>query len=152
VSEEAKRSRIQDKIAASQARLRGDQPVPPPRRNLPDGYPPENYRSLAAEYPVLTVVGGLALGALAASLLPKSTGSKVGRRLLSTAALAAELGLALSKHAGRAAQSAGREGLHKLDGGTADMRHRAGRAIGSARSAGLSLAREAAQRAIGKRR
>jgi hypothetical protein len=160
---EAKRSRIKDKIAASQARLLRDAPVSPPvRRNLPDAHPPQDYRSLAGEYPWLTVAGGLAAGLLIGALIPKQAGSKLGKHALSVATVAAEIGLALSKQArdaaGEAAQSgAGRlsELGQRLDEGTAGYRTRArrtaGKAVASVRGAGQRAARAAQQLADGKR-
>jgi ElaB/YqjD/DUF883 family membrane-anchored ribosome-binding protein len=141
-----RRARINQRIAASQDRMRRssvDLPAAPKRETLPDAYPPENYRSLAREYPWLTMAAGAGLGLLAGALMPKRTGAKLGKRALGMATIAAELGLALSRQAGSKAA----EGLSQFDESTAPMRQRAGRAAGSARSgarsAGLSLAREA---------
>jgi ElaB/YqjD/DUF883 family membrane-anchored ribosome-binding protein len=136
---EARRARIKDRIAASQERMRRSSvnlPAVPKRETLPDAYPPEDYRSLAREYPWLTVAAGAGLGLLAGALLPKRLGGKLGKRALGAAAVAAELGLALSRQAGDAASEK-----------TAPLRQRAGRAAGSARSgarsAGATLVREA---------
>jgi len=82
---------------------------------------------------------GLLLGALG----PKGAGGKAGRRAMAIATAAAELGMALSKQAADKAGDAGREGLAKLDQGTAPLRQRAVRAGGSARSKGVRLAGEA---------
>lgn len=134
-----RRARINERIAASQDRMRRssvDLPAVPKRETLPDAYPPEDYRSLAKEYPWLTMAAGAGLGLLAGALLPKRAGSKLGKRALGMATIAAELGLSLSRQAGNAANET-----------TAPIRQRAGRAAGSARtgarSAGLSLAHEA---------
>jgi ElaB/YqjD/DUF883 family membrane-anchored ribosome-binding protein len=145
---EAKRSRIKEKIAASQARLRGEATaVPPPRANFPDADPPENYRSLAGEYPWLTVAAGLGAGLLVGALLPKKTGSKLGQRALGFATFAGELALVMSKRAGDAAQENAARLTHRLDDSTAELRGKArrtaGRAAGSARSAGQVMVREA---------
>lgn len=144
---EAKRSRIKDKIAASQARLRGEAgAVPPPRPNFPDADPPENYRSLAGEYPWLTVAAGLGAGLLIGALLPKSARSKLGKRAVGFAAMAGELALAFSKRASDAAQDNGALIGHRIDDGTAELRGKArrtaGRAAGSARAAGQIVVRE----------
>lgn len=143
---DARRARIKDRIAASQDRMRRSSvnlPAVPKRETLPDAYPPEDYRSLAREYPWLTVAAGAGLGLLAGALLPKRLGGKLGKRALGVATVAAELGLALSRQAGSRAT----EGLTQLDESTAPLRQRAGRAAGSARSgarsAGATLAREA---------
>lgn len=153
---EAKRSRIKDKIAASQARLLGDTPLvsPPVRRNLPDAYPPQDYRSLAGEYPWLTVASGLAAGLLIGALIPRRAGSKLGKHALSLATVAAELGLAFSKQARDAAGDAAQSGTGKLselsqllDSSTASYRARArqtaDKAATSMRGAGQRAARAA---------
>jgi len=147
VSEAEQRSeRIRQRIAASQGRLAReseDLPAVPQRERLPDAYPPETYRSLAAEYPLLTVAAGVGMGLLLGALVPKGAGGKAGRRAMAIATAAAELGMALSKQAADKAGDAGREGLAKLDQGTAPLRQRAVRAGGSARSKGVRLAGEA---------
>lgn len=143
---DARRERIKQRIEDSQDRMRRDSVKPaavPKRETLPDAYPPEDYRTLAGEYPWLTVAAGAGLGLLAGALLPKRAGGKLAKRAIGVATIAAELGLALSKQAGGKAA----EGLSRIDEGTAPLRQRAGRAAGSARSgargAGLVLAREA---------
>ena len=141
-----RRDRIKQRIAASQARLdreSADLPALPRRDPLPDRYPPEDYRSLAAEYPVLTVAAGLGLGLLIGALVPKGIGGKFGRRAFTVATAAAELGLLLSKQAREKVDDAGREGLAQLDERTAPLRQRAARAGGAARSQGARLAGEA---------
>ena len=153
---DAKRSRIKNKIAASQARLLREAPpaTPPVRRNLPDAHPPQDYRSLAAEYPGLTVAAGLALGLLVGALVPKRAGSKLGQRALGAATMVAELGLALSKQARDAAGDAAQSGTVKLSelgqllgDSTTTYRTRArqtaGKAATSVRSAGQRAARAA---------
>ena len=150
---EAKRSRIKDKIAASQARLSRESLDQSGYDNQLDG-PPENYRSLAAQYPWLTVAGGLAVGLLVGAMLPKSAARKFGNRAVGLATIAAELGMAFSKQARETAGEVVHDGAerlgeigHRLDDGTAEMRARArrtaGKAAGSARSAGQSVVREA---------
>ncbi|MEQ1499066.1 MAG: hypothetical protein ABL914_10430 [Novosphingobium sp.] len=143
---EDRRSRIKQSIAASQDRLNresGSLPALPRREPLPDRYPPEDYRSLAAEYPMLTVAAGIGLGLLAGAILPKGAGGKAGRRAMGLAAAAAELGLVLSKQARDRAADAGRDGLSELGERTTPLRQRAVRAGGSARSKGVRLAGEA---------
>jgi ElaB/YqjD/DUF883 family membrane-anchored ribosome-binding protein len=143
---ESRRAKINERIAASQERMRRGSvnlPAVPKRETLPDAYPPEDYRSLAREYPWLTVAAGAGLGLLAGALLPKKAGSKLGKRALGMATIAAELGLALSRQAGSKAA----EGLSRIEESSAPLRQRAGRAAGSARSgarsAGVTIAREA---------
>lgn len=151
---EAKRSRIKDKIAASQARLSRESAVLPAKGTLLDADPPEDYRSLAGQYPWLSIAGGLAVGLLVGALLPKGAARKLGTRAVGLATIAAELGLAFSKQARSAAAETAQDGAakigeigHRLDEGTAELRGRArrsvGHAAGSARSAGKSVVREA---------
>lgn len=149
---DAKRARIKDKISASQERLRRDGAAAPARANFPDAYPPEDYRSLAGEYPWLTIAAGLGLGVLAGALLPKGAGGKVGKRALALAVTAGELGLAFSKEARSRAETAGREGIEWIGEEGGKVRRRAGRAAGSAQAAGLALARRAVKLAARARR
>lgn len=153
---EAKRSRIKDKIAASQARLLGDSPpvTLPVRRNLPDAHPPQDFRSLAGEYPWLTVASGLAAGLLLGALIPKRAGSKLGKHALSVATVAAELGLAFSKQARDAAGDAAQSGTGKLselgqllDSSTASYRARARQTAGNAATAVRGAGQRAARAA-----
>lgn len=126
---------IADRIAASQERLeQGLMPRPPlPAKNA---CPPEDYRSLLAEYPWLAVAAGAGLGLLAGALTPKKAGSKLGKRLVGLAMVAGEVGLAVSRQAGERAGEVGREGLAKARDGASQTR-------ATARSAGAALAREA---------
>lgn len=95
MSEDASREeRVAAKIEAAQARLRGDLPA---RRVPPDAYPPEQFSTLAGEYPFLTIAGGLALGALIGSMVPRNFGGKAGKSLAAFASLAAEAGLAIAQ-------------------------------------------------------
>ena len=132
---EPRQERIAAKIAASQQRLDRSSPARPV---LPakDAYPPEDYRSLIAEYPWLAVAVGAGAGLLAGALAPKKAGSKFGKRALGLAIAAGELGIALSKQAGERASEAGRDGLVLAKEGSAQVRD-------SARSTGATLAREA---------
>lgn len=142
----ARSERIRGKIAASQERMRQGADTLPPipaRPVLPDAYPPESYRSLAAEYPWLVVATGAGLGMLAGALVPKRFGSKLGGRLMTAAALAAELGMAISKQAGTAPRPAeATETAHGVS--TADrLKDGVTRTAGSARATGMMLAGEA---------
>lgn len=138
--------RIKAQIDASQERLQRESaqlPAMPRREPLPDAYPPEDLRSLAAEHPWLTMAAGAGLGMLAGALVPKRFGSGLGKRAFALATVAAELGLALSKQARDAAGDKASEGLARIDEGTAPMRQRARIAGRSARSQGVRLAGEA---------
>ena len=58
-----RRDRVAKRIAASQERLQRDSdkaPTKPRRDPLPDAWPPEDYRSLAKEYPWLAMEIGRA--------------------------------------------------------------------------------------------
>lgn len=148
---EARSDRIRRKIAASQDRLqRGSETLPavPARATLPDAYPPENYRSLAAEYPWLAVAAAAGFGLLAGALVPKKAGGKLGRRVLTAATLAGEFGLALSKRTGGRVSEAPHDTPGQGGARTAALRQRAAHSASAARSAGLTLAREAIKLAI----
>ena len=141
-----RRDRIANRIAASQKRLQrdGDKVPAKARRDpFPDAWPPENYRSLAKEYPWLAMAAGLGVGVLVAALLPRNAVSKAGRRAMAAATVAAELGLAFSKQARDAAEEAAQDGLSMIDETTAPLRQRAAGATKSARSRGMRLAGEA---------
>ena len=132
---EPRQARIAAKIAASQRRLdrtNAARPALPAK----DAYPPEDYRSLIAEYPWLAVAVGAGAGLLAGALTPKKAGSNFGKRALGLAIAAGELGMALSKQAGERASEAGRDGLVLAKEGTAQARS-------TARSTGATIAREA---------
>ncbi|MCZ8172560.1 MAG: hypothetical protein O9272_12570 [Brevundimonas sp.] len=137
--------RIATRIAASQARLNRDIPALPAPIPPRDAYPPEDYRTLAAEYPWLAMAAGLGVGLLAGSLIPKRAGGKFGKRAVALAMMAGEIGLALSKEAGEKASGAGREGLARTKDGASQLR-------ATARSTGASLAREAIRLAARARR
>lgn len=132
---EPRQERIAAKIAASQERLdrsSSSRPALPTR----DAYPPEDYRSLIGEYPWLAVAAGVGVGLLAGALTPKKAGSKFGKRALTLAIAAGELGLAISKQAGERASEAGRDGLALAKEGGKQVRS-------TARSTGATIAREA---------
>ena len=86
----------------------------PRRAQLPDAYPPEDYRSLAAEYPWLVLAAGAGLGLLAGALLPRKAGSKLGGKALGLAAMAGELGLSLAAQA-RVMADAGCQCVYVVD-------------------------------------
>ncbi|MFN5245107.1 MAG: hypothetical protein ACK5B7_11850 [Novosphingobium sp.] len=132
---EPRQERIAAKIAASQDRLDRSSSTRPALPSK-DAYPPEDYRSLVAEYPWLAVAAGLGLGLLAGALAPKKAGGKLGKRALRLAIPAGEIGLALSKQAGERASDAGREGLTLAKEGSRQVRT-------TARNTGATIAREA---------
>lgn len=151
--DDARRERIKSRIAASQARLDRNAPAPA-RRSLPDASPPEDYRSLALEYPWLTLAAALGGGMLIGALLPRGIGRKLGRSAMSAAMAGSELAIELGRHAGRLAEEGGREGLSRLtqmsetisESGS-ELSQRAARASSDAaaslRTAGASTMRKA---------
>ncbi len=141
---EAKRARIAEKIAASQARLTRDGP-PAPAQRIPADDPPETLGGLVRQHPGLIVAGGLAAGMAAAMLLPRSLRRKLTAQVASLATVAGEIGLALGKQALGKTVSASRETRGKLSdlGGSASQI--AGNAAGSARSNGIRLAQKAVE-------
>ena len=134
---DTRRARINDKIAASQARLQRDAPLQP----LRDEYPPEHVSTLAGQYPLLTLAAGALAGVALGALLPRAFGRKFSRRAVTLLTVAGELGLAASRRARDAAGETGPE-----------LRLKAGRVAGGARSKGLNLAREAIKLAARARR
>ncbi len=147
---DSKRARIQSRVETSQERLKRESaqlPTLPLRRAPADAYPPEDFSSLAREHPWLIVAAGAGAGLLLGALLPKRTGSKLGGRAVGLAAAGAELALAFSRTTRDAASGGAREGLQRIDQGTAPLRRRAGAAAvsgsQSARSTGIRIAGEA---------
>ena len=141
-----RRDRVAKRIAASQERLQRNSdkvPAKPRPDPLPDAWPPEDYRSLAKEYPWLAMAAGVGIGALVAALLPRNFITKAGRRALGAVSVAAELGLAFSKQARETAGEAAHDRLAKFDETTAPLRQRATNVGKSARSRGMRLAGEA---------
>lgn len=84
---------------AAQDRLSGSGSTLPQGRRLarlPDVYPPEDYRSLAAEYPLLAVAAGAGFGLLLGAVVPKRLTAGLGKRALGAVSVAGQLGLALA--------------------------------------------------------
>lgn len=105
---ETKRDALRRKVAESQANLTRTQPA--------GQQPPEGYRALAMDYPFALVLGGLALGAIAGALLPRSVARKLARGVAAAAGVAGELGLAYGRQAIDAAGELSDEGRNKLGG------------------------------------
>jgi len=103
---ETKRDELRRKVAESQASLS--------RPTLPERNPPEGYRALAMDYPFAIVIGGLALGAIAGALLPRSAARKLARGVVAAAGVAGELGLTYGRQALDAAGDLSDEGREKL--------------------------------------
>jgi len=81
------------------------------------------------EHPVLVIAGGLAIGALAAALLPRGNRSKVIRRAVTLAEAASAAGVLLGKQAREHAGAAG-QGLRERGGEAARGLERLGEAAG----------------------
>lgn len=144
---EDKQDRIKARIAQSQARLTREStalaPVPANRTPPAPTAPREDLRSLAADHPLLTVAAGVGAGLLLGALLPRRFGSGIGKRAIGLAGIGAELALTLSRTARSAASDGAREGLNRIEEGTAPLRRRADHAGKNARSTGVRLAGEA---------
>ncbi|PKB25254.1 hypothetical protein B0I00_0447 [Novosphingobium kunmingense] len=140
---DARRERIRQKVAASQERLKRDGDTAPAAQrmpNLPDAYPPENYRTLASEYPLLTVGLGLGLGLLAGALLPKRKPGLLGKRAIALATAATELALALGKQARDEVIEAERDAPTRLIDAAEPARRQATRLVRSARNHAVDVA------------
>lgn len=147
---EDKRQRIQNRVDASQERLKreSDQlPALPQHRAPADAYPPEDFKAMAKEHPWLIMAAGVSAGLLLGALLPERVGSRLGGRVLGLAATGAELAIAVGRFARETASEGAREGLQRIDEGTAPMRRSASAAATqgsqSARSTGIRIAGEA---------
>lgn len=112
-----KADRIRSKITASQARTRGDaaprKAKPTPRRR-PSGETSFIDKAIA-DHPLALLAGSVVLGAIAASFVPRSWGSKLGGRMLGFATVAGELGAAYGSKAWGAAAEGARTGQEKLE-------------------------------------
>jgi hypothetical protein len=118
---DAKADRIRAKISASQARSRGEGT---PRKAKPKAKdtasrPRSDDRGFIAraveDHPLALVAGGLALGAIAAALIPAAAGRKLGQRVLGLATVAGELGALYGHRAWDAAAEGARAGQDKLE-------------------------------------
>lgn len=112
-----KAERIRSKISASQARSRGDaaprkaKPSPRKRASGETGF----IEKAMADHPLALLAGSMVLGVIAASLLPRSWGSKLGSRMLGLATVAGELGAVYGTKALSAAAEGARTGQDKLE-------------------------------------
>ena len=112
-----KAERIRSKISASQARSRGDaaprkaKPTPRKRASGESGF----IEKAMADHPLALLAGSMVLGVIAASLLPRSWGSKLGSRMLGLATVAGELGAVYGTKALSAAADGARTGQDKLE-------------------------------------
>lgn len=145
------RTRIKQKIAASQDRLKREGAAKlTPRKTAKPAAQPEGLLAAAAEYPFLSVFGGIAAGAVIGALLPKALGGKLVRRSVALATVAGELGMVYGKSAlekagevGHEAQERLGDAVKSLDEGTADARARAVELASEAGTRASHLAGEA---------
>lgn len=114
-----KAARIRSKIDASQARARGDAAAPKPKpKAAPRKRPPGEssfIEKAVADHPLALLAGSVVLGAIAASLIPRSWSSKLGGRVLGLATIASELGMAYGSKAWTATADGARAGQDKLE-------------------------------------
>lgn len=116
VSDE-KRQRIRDKIAASQERLEKQALAERESENEYAAKARElgnSAKGFAKEHPVLTVAGGLAVGALIAALLKPQTARALGKKALAFGAVAAEGAMLYGNRALDSAGDAGAQAKESL--------------------------------------
>ena len=156
---EPRSARIKDKIAASQDRLKREgAAAPKPAAKQPAvkksaharGSKPDGLLATAAEYPFLTIVGGIAAGAVIAALMPKAFASKFAKRSVALATVAGELGMVYGKTAldkagelGHEAQERIGDAVKSLDENTADARSRVGEIAGEVGARATQIAGDA---------
>ena len=112
-----KAERIRSKISASQARSRGDAAPRKAKKASSRRASGETtfIEKAIADHPLALLAGSMVLGVIAASLLPRSWGGKLGSRMLGLATIAAELGAAYGSKAWGAAAEGARAGQDKLE-------------------------------------
>ena len=81
---------------------------------VPETDPPEGIVALAMEYPFAAIAGGLAIGVLAGTLLPRGVGRSFARGAVSAVALAGKVGREYGMQALETAGEVGRDGRLKL--------------------------------------
>ncbi|MFC3174361.1 hypothetical protein ACFOD9_08860 [Novosphingobium bradum] len=142
-----KRARLRRKVGESEAAMA--------RSPLPERDPPDGYTALAMDYPFALVLGGLALGAVAGALLPRSAGGRLVRGAIAVAGVAGELGLAYGRHALESASemsSDGRQRIGALGGKAASVATQAASEAGTAATKAIGTAGEAAGEIAGNAR
>lgn len=70
--------------------------------------------SVAREHPLLLIAGGLAVGALLSTLIPRSPTRRMSKNALGWIATIAEFGIAYGRQAMEAAEDAGQSGKAKI--------------------------------------
>ena len=116
-AKDEKAERIRSKIDASQKRARGEaaqrkaKPAPRQRASGETGF----IEKAMADHPLALLAGSVVIGAVAASLIPRSWGSKLGSRVLGLATIAGELGAVYGTKAWAATAEGARAGQDKLE-------------------------------------
>jgi len=120
---------------------------------------PIQISEMMRDHPLLLIAGGIALGALVATLLPRSVSGKLASRAIGLASVASELGLNFSQHARESAGDAARGTIDKLSDLSSQASTAAGRASDAAAHAGnnavdaaLVLAKKALELATSRHR
>jgi hypothetical protein len=112
-----KAERIRSKIDASQKRSRGEA-APRKAKATPSKRPSGEtgfIEKAIADHPLALLAGSVVLGAVAASLVPRSWGSKLGGRMLGLVTLASELGATYGSKAWSTTAEGARAGQDKLE-------------------------------------
>jgi hypothetical protein len=118
--------------------------------------PVQTASDFVREHPVLTVAGGLALGVIAAALLPKGTTRRLAKRAISLAEIAGTAGALLGSRVRDRAEATG-AGLREQGGLVADRLEKLGETasdrigkLGGAASAGVERLIDPVESAAGK--
>jgi len=133
-----------DTITPADAAEAKDSAAQLPARDQSD--PVARAGSFVREHPVLVIAGGLAIGALAAALLPKGNRSRVLRGAVTLAAAASAAGVLLGKQARDKAEAAG-QGIRERGGVAARGLERLGEVASDRIHVALETAGNAGSRA-----
>jgi broad specificity phosphatase PhoE len=101
------REQLREKIEAAEARQAA-------RERAAEARAADRLTSVAREHPVLLIAGGLAIGAVLSTLVPKSPTRKLSKNALGFLATIAELGITYGRQAMEAAEEAGQNGIARL--------------------------------------
>jgi broad specificity phosphatase PhoE len=101
------REQLRERIEAAEARQAE-------RERAAQASAADRLTSIAREHPVLLIAGGLAIGAVLSTLVPKSPTRKLSKNALGFLGTIAELGIAYGRQAMEAAEEAGQNGMARL--------------------------------------
>lgn len=103
-----KREQLRDRIEQAEARQKA--------REIGQraGGAADRVTSFAREHPLLLIAGGLAVGAVVSTLIPRSPTRKLSKKTIAFLASMAEFGLAYGREAMEAAEEAAQQGKAKL--------------------------------------